>query len=82
MQECMRRDTAEKERLQQENLELRKDNTQMAIEIEQFREQLGALFEEREQASQQLNEFYGIKEQLMQADTTMAQQHEMIVQLQ
>jgi hypothetical protein len=34
MQECMRRDSLEKERLQTENNELRRDNTQMAIEIE------------------------------------------------
>jgi hypothetical protein len=38
MQECMRRDSLEKERLQTENNELRRDNTQMAIEIEQMRE--------------------------------------------
>jgi hypothetical protein len=34
MQECMRRDAIEKERLQSENVELRRENTQMAIEIE------------------------------------------------
>ena len=33
MQECMRRDSIEKERVQSENIELRRDNTQMAIEI-------------------------------------------------
>jgi hypothetical protein len=34
MQECMRRDALEKERLQSENVELRRENTQMAIENE------------------------------------------------
>jgi len=38
MQECMRRDSIEKERVQSENVELRRDNTQMAIEIEQIRD--------------------------------------------
>lgn len=48
MQECMRRDTLERERLQAENAGLTRDNTQMAIEIEQLREQVELLGEERE----------------------------------
>ena len=52
MQECMRRDSLEKERLQVENAELRRDNTQMAIEIEQLRDQAGALGQERDHQGQ------------------------------
>ncbi len=58
----MRRDTLERERLQAENAGLTRDNTQMAIEIEQLREQVGLLGEEREQARRQLGEFDGIRE--------------------
>ena len=48
MQECMRRDAQERERLQLENGELTRDNTQMAIEIEQMRESMQVMREENE----------------------------------
>ena len=54
----------------------------MAIECEGFREALGQVTMERDHMRMAIQEYEGIREQLVIADNTMAQQHEMILQLQ
>jgi hypothetical protein len=54
----------------------------MAAEIEALKETLNLMSHEREQMRRALTEYEGIREQLEVADKTMAEQHEMILQLQ
>ncbi len=69
----MRRDQADKERAQEEASKLRKENKHMAIECEGLREALGQASMERDHMRMTIQEYEGIREQLVIADNTMAQ---------
>ena len=64
MQDVMRRDQSEKEKAQQEIVRLQKQNKQLAIEMEGFRETCGQLAQERDQLKFTISEFEGLREQL------------------
>lgn len=78
----MRREAQEKERNSVEAGRLRRENRQMAVEIEGMKETMANAVAERDRLREVVAEYEGIKEQLIEADKTMAEQHEMIIQLQ
>ncbi len=73
MQEVMRREAAEREKIALEAARLRRENRQMAVEIEGLREVNGQVTCERDTLKGMLREYEGLREQLVEADKTMEQ---------
>ena len=69
----MRRDQADKERAIQESNTIRLENKDLAAEIEELKQTLSLVTQERDQMHRVITEYEGIREQLEVADKTMAE---------